>query len=46
MPRPARVHVWIGEPMHAVGTGWKAVVDLRDRTAEAIALQSGEPRLA
>ena len=45
IPRPGRVHVWIGEPLTATGTGWRAVVDLRDRAAAAIALHCGEPRL-
>ena len=46
LPRPGRVHVWIGEPLHPEGTGWKAVVDLRNRAAEAIASHCGEPRRA
>lgn len=45
MPHPRRVHVWIGEPLHADGTGWEAAVALRDRAADAIAAHCGEPRL-
>ncbi len=44
MPHPGRVHVWIGEPLRAVGTGWKAAMDLRDRAADAVALHCGELR--
>jgi 1-acyl-sn-glycerol-3-phosphate acyltransferase len=45
LPRPGRVHLWVGEPIAAEGSGWKAVVRLRDRVAEAIAAHCGEPRL-
>jgi 1-acyl-sn-glycerol-3-phosphate acyltransferase len=45
MPRPHRVRVWIGAPLRAEGEGWRAVVALRDRTADAIAPFCGEPRL-
>ena len=45
LPRPGQIHVWIGEPIWASGQDWKAVVDLRERTAEAIATHCGEPRL-
>jgi 1-acyl-sn-glycerol-3-phosphate acyltransferase len=44
MPHPGRVHVWIGEPLRAVGTGWKAAVELRDRAADAVAQHCGELR--
>jgi fatty-acyl-CoA synthase len=44
-PRPGRISVWIGEPVRAEGTGWRDVVLLRDRVAEAIAGHCGEPRL-
>ncbi|HEV2641717.1 MAG TPA: lysophospholipid acyltransferase family protein, partial [Candidatus Elarobacter sp.] len=45
MPRPGRVHVWIGDPLRAEGSGWSATVALRDRAADAIAAHCGEPRL-
>jgi 1-acyl-sn-glycerol-3-phosphate acyltransferase len=44
-PRPGRIAVWIGEPVRAEGTGWRDVVALRDRVADAIAAHCGEPRL-
>jgi fatty-acyl-CoA synthase len=44
-PRPGRISVWIGAPVRAEGTGWRDVVLLRDRVAEAIAAHCGEPRL-
>ncbi|HEX6738559.1 MAG TPA: AMP-binding protein [Vicinamibacteria bacterium] len=43
--RPARVQLWLGEPLLPEGEGWRAVVELRDRAAEAIAAHCGEPRL-
>jgi fatty-acyl-CoA synthase len=45
IPRPGPIDLWVGEPLHANGTGWSAVVDLRDRVAAAIAEHCGEPRL-
>ena len=45
VPRPGPIDLWVGEPVHANGTGWAAVVDLRDRVAAAIAQHCGEPRL-
>ena len=44
IPHPGTASVWIGEPLHAIGTGWKAAVELRDRAAEAIAKHCGEVR--
>jgi fatty-acyl-CoA synthase len=44
-PRPGPIHLWIGEPLSSEGTEWRAMVDLRDRTAAAIAAHTGEPRL-
>jgi 1-acyl-sn-glycerol-3-phosphate acyltransferase len=44
-PRPGPIHLWIGEPHRAPGRDWRAMVELRDRTAEAIAARCGEPRL-
>lgn len=44
LPHPGPAHVWIGEPLRAVGTGWKAAVDLRDRAADAVAQHCGELR--
>ncbi|HMA24740.1 MAG TPA: lysophospholipid acyltransferase family protein, partial [Gemmatimonadaceae bacterium] len=45
IPHPGRVHVWVGSPIQPVGRGWKAVVDLRNRAADAVAAHCGEPRL-
>lgn len=44
IPHPGTARVWIGEPLHAIGTGWKAAVDLRDRAADAVAKHCGELR--
>jgi 1-acyl-sn-glycerol-3-phosphate acyltransferase len=45
IPRPGRVHVWIGDAIHPAGRDWNAIIALRDQTADAIAAHSGEPRL-
>lgn len=45
LPRPGRVDVWIGEPIVPQGKGWSAAIDLRNRTADAVAAHCGEPRL-
>lgn len=45
LPRPGPITLWIGEPMSPAADAWEAVLDLRDRTADAIAAQCGEPRL-
>lgn len=45
LPRPGPLHLWIGPPIAPDGEGWRAVVQLRDRVAEAIAANCGEPRL-
>jgi 1-acyl-sn-glycerol-3-phosphate acyltransferase len=45
VPAPGRVTLWIGAPIAPEGEGWRAVVGLRDRVAEAIAARCGEPRL-
>jgi 1-acyl-sn-glycerol-3-phosphate acyltransferase len=45
VPRPRTIRLWIGAPLAAEGEGWRAVVALRDRVAEAIAARCGEPRL-
>ena len=45
IPVPGRVSVWIGEPIPPEGEGWRAIVALRDKVAEAIAAHCGEPRL-
>jgi fatty-acyl-CoA synthase len=44
-PRPGPIHLWVGEPLFGEGTEWRSMVDLRDRTASAIAAHSGERRL-
>jgi len=45
LPRPRTIRLWIGAPLTAEGEGWRAVVQLRDRVADAIAARCGEPRL-
>jgi 1-acyl-sn-glycerol-3-phosphate acyltransferase len=45
LPRPRAIRLWIGAPLSAEGEGWRAVVALRDRVADAIAARCGEPRL-
>ena len=45
LPRPRTIRLWIGAPLVAEGEGWRAVVALRDRVADAIAAHCGEPRL-
>jgi 1-acyl-sn-glycerol-3-phosphate acyltransferase len=45
LPRPRTIRLWIGAPVAAEGEGWRAVVALRDRVANAIASRCGEPRL-
>ena len=45
VPRPGPIHVWVGSPIVPQGSGWRAVVELRDRVADAIAAHCGEPRL-
>jgi 1-acyl-sn-glycerol-3-phosphate acyltransferase len=46
IPRPRRVHVWIGTPMLVEGSGWRAAVALRARATEAVAAHCGEPIVA
>jgi 1-acyl-sn-glycerol-3-phosphate acyltransferase len=46
IPRPGRVHVWIGEPLRSEIPGWRGAVALRDHAAEAIAAHCGEPIVA
>jgi fatty-acyl-CoA synthase len=43
--RPPAPRLSIASPVTAVGTDFRALVDLRDRVAEAIAARCGEPRL-
>jgi len=45
LPRASHIHLWVGAPIRAEGQGFKAIVALRDRVAEAIASHCGEPRL-
>jgi 1-acyl-sn-glycerol-3-phosphate acyltransferase len=44
-PRPGPIHLWIGEPIVAEGSDWRAMVALRDRAAAQIAAHTGEPLL-
>jgi len=45
VPRPGRIHLWIGDAVAPDGEGWRAVVALRDRVAADIAAHCPEPRL-
>jgi 1-acyl-sn-glycerol-3-phosphate acyltransferase len=45
VPRPTRLHLWIGQPIAPAGNGWRELVRLRDRVADEIASHCGEPRL-
>lgn len=45
LPRPGRVAVVVGQPLHPAGQGWPALVALRDRTSNLIAKHCGEARL-
>jgi len=45
VPRPGRIHLWIGDAVAPEGEGWRAVVALRDRVAADIAAHCPEPRL-
>jgi 1-acyl-sn-glycerol-3-phosphate acyltransferase len=43
VPRPARLEVWVGEPIAPEGSDWRAAIALRDKTREAILAHTGEP---
>lgn len=43
VPRPARLAVWVGEPIAPEGSDWQAAIALRDKAREAILARSGEP---
>ena len=45
VPRPGPVGLWVGAPIPPAGEGWRSVVSLRDRVADAVAAHCGEPRL-
>jgi 1-acyl-sn-glycerol-3-phosphate acyltransferase len=45
LPRPGRIHLWVGDPIAPEGTDMASLVRLRDRVADAIAERCGEPRL-
>lgn len=45
MPRHGSIHLWVGKPLLAEGSGWQPAVALRDRALEQIAAHCGEPRL-
>jgi 1-acyl-sn-glycerol-3-phosphate acyltransferase len=45
VPRPGPVGLWVGAPIAPAGDGWRSVVALRDRVADAVAAHCGEPRL-
>ncbi len=42
-PRPARLEVWVGEPIAPEGSDWQAAIALRDKARAAILARSGEP---
>ncbi|MBM9537557.1 AMP-binding protein [Desulfobulbus alkaliphilus] len=44
--RPGPVHLFIGSPLKAHGSGWNAALALRDETRKQILLHCGEPDLA
>jgi len=43
VPRPARLEVWVGEPIAPEGSDWRAAIALRDKAREAILAHTGEP---
>jgi 1-acyl-sn-glycerol-3-phosphate acyltransferase len=43
-PHLRPIHVWIGEPLRSIESGWKAALDLRERAANAVAEHCGEAR--
>ena len=43
IPRPARLEVWIGEPIAPEGSDWQAAIALRDKARAAILALGGEP---
>jgi fatty-acyl-CoA synthase len=45
LPRPGPISLWVGEPIGPQGAEMPALVALRDRVADAIAAECGEPRL-
>jgi len=45
LPHPGRISLRVGEPVAPDGTDMAALVRLRDRVADAIAADCGEPRL-
>ncbi len=45
LPRPGRIRLVACEPISPEGTDLRAVLRLRDRVADAIAVECGEPRL-
>jgi 1-acyl-sn-glycerol-3-phosphate acyltransferase len=45
LPRPGPIELWAGLPMSPAGEGFRAVLELRDRVADAIAARCQEPRL-
>jgi hypothetical protein len=45
LPRPAAISLVVGEPVPPSGSDLADLVRLRDRVADAIAADCGEPRL-
>jgi 1-acyl-sn-glycerol-3-phosphate acyltransferase len=45
LPRPGPISLRVGQPISPAGTGLADLVRLRDRVADAIAAECGEPRL-
>jgi len=45
LPRPGPIHLAVGAPVSGEGRDLSALIQLRDRVADAIAARCGEPRL-
>lgn len=45
IPSPGRIHLWVGRQVAPEGSGWHAIVSLRDRAAAEIAAHCAEPVL-
>jgi 1-acyl-sn-glycerol-3-phosphate acyltransferase len=45
LPRPRRVDVTVGAPLHPVGDGWREIARVRDLARAEIARASSEPAM-
>ena len=43
--KPGKIHVVINKPIYARGSDWQAIMNLRNKTHQAIAEHCGEPSL-